>query len=136
MRPALRVVRYDNLKDYSAGRRYRFVIVDLERKGDYPLNFVCMLPVRIGYEGKLSAFVKFFGDESLALAKRLLTGALRKQQDPEIKEEVERRLSLFEPQPKQKKCRGCGKLFQTYRGRKCTQRFCEDCQKKRYGSLA
>ncbi len=132
MKAALRVVRYDDLKDYSAGRRYRFVIVDMEKKSDYPSNFLCMLPVRISSEGKLSAFVNLFGDESHVLAKRLLTGALRKEQNSEIKEEIERRLSLLEPQPKRKTCRGCGEPFQPSRPGRYSRNLCEQCLRKRF----
>ncbi len=135
MRVGLLVVRYDDVKIYSPGKRLRFAVVNLDREGGYPLNFVCLLPVRFGSVGKLSAFVRLFGDESLALAKRLLTGALRKEQDSEIKAEIERRLSLLEPpQPEQRKCSGCGKSFLPLRVRKYGQNFCRDCRRKRYGS--
>ncbi len=132
MKAGLLVVRYDDLKDYAAGKRYRFVIIDLEKKGDYPSNFVCNLPVRISSKGKLSAFVNFFGEESHALAKRLLTGTLRKEQNPEIREEIERRLSLLEPQPQQRKCSGCGKVLHPRMSRRYRKNLCEECLRKRY----
>ena len=39
--------RYDGAEDYSVARRFRFAAVDLDKGKNYPLNFVCMLPMKI-----------------------------------------------------------------------------------------
>jgi len=135
MRASLHIFKHDNLKDYSTGKRIRFAVVDLERASDYPANFVCMLPLRVSADGKApSVFVKMFGEKSLELAKKLLNGALRKEDDSEIKAEIERRLKQLEPQPlNQRPCRGCGKLFEAQSKRGFRHRYCPECERKKYG---
>ena len=46
-RVGLPLCGYDDAEDYSAARRFRFAAVDLDKGKNYPLNFVCMLPMRI-----------------------------------------------------------------------------------------
>jgi hypothetical protein len=57
------------LKDDEVGdwfdqkQRFRFAVVDLERSKDYPLNFVCILPMRLNAKGeKRTEFEKLFGE--------------------------------------------------------------------------
>ena len=133
MKAGLLVIRHDNLKDYSPGKRFRFAIVNLDKEGGYPTNFVCMLPIHISPGGKPSNFAQIFGDKSLALAKRLLKEGLKRERDPEIKAVIERRIELLEPSKvKQIKCSGCGRLFQPRRVRRFRQNFCEECHRKRF----
>jgi hypothetical protein len=75
--------------------KIHFVIVDSETSKDYPLNFVCVLPQMHGLVNGNSTFGKIFGDESIPLARRLLSSALRQERDLEIKVEVEKRLKMF-----------------------------------------
>jgi hypothetical protein len=136
MKPSLYVCRYDDAKDYSVGKRFRFAVVDLDRSNSYPSNFVCMLPMNMSDKGKSkSIFLQIFGDNSLEQARALLTGALKREEEPEVRIEIEKRLKMLEPEPVlQVKCNGCGKLFSPRRVRKHRQNFCEDCMKKKFGN--
>jgi hypothetical protein len=120
--------------DTDLGRHFRFAVLDLDRNRDYPANFVCLLPTMVSNEGKVnSVFLKTFGDKSVEQAKLLLTEALKNENEPEVKVEIERRLMLLEPkQASQIKCSGCGKLFQPRRIRRFKQNFCEECFKRKY----
>jgi hypothetical protein len=136
MKLSLYVCRFDNAKDYSGGKRFRFAVVDLDKSNGYPSNFVCVLPMQMSDKGKSkSIFLQVFGDKSLEQARALLTGALKTEEESEVKAEIEKRLKMLEPeQVSQIKCSGCGKLFQPRRVRKHRQNFCEECMKKKYGS--
>ncbi len=94
-----------------------------------------MLPSQLGKGKADSAFLKLFGDRSLEQAKALLKAAKDKEDDSEIKAEIERRLKLLEPKGvNQIKCSRCGKLFQPRGKRKFKNGLCEECMKKRFGS--
>jgi hypothetical protein len=135
MKPRLYVCRFDDAKDYSRGKRFRLVVIDLDKSGSYPSNFVCMLPMRLNGKGKSkSIFLQVFGDRSLEQARALLTNGSKKEEDPEVKAEIEKRLKMLEPERViQINCSGCGKLFQPRRVRKHQQNFCEECLKKKFG---
>ena len=135
MKYSLYLCRIDNVKDYSAGKRFRFAVVDLDKSNSYPSNFVCNLPMQISGKGKTqSAFLQVFGDRSIEQARALLTGALKTEEEPEVKAEIEKRLKMLEPEPViQIKCSGCGKLFHPRRVRKYQHNFCEECMKKKFG---
>ena len=136
MKLSLYVCRFDNAEDYSAGKRFRFAVVDLEKSKSYPSNFVCMLPTQISSKTRLeSIFMQVFGDKSLEQARMLLVEALKTEEDIDVKAEMERRLKMLELELViQIKCSGCGKLFQPRRVRKYQQNFCEECMKKKFGS--
>jgi hypothetical protein len=108
----------------------------LDRTGSYPLNFVCILPLRINLKGqKISTFEKKFGDESLDLAKKLLNEALRVEKEAEIKGEIERRLRLLNPETRcERVCVSCGRAFKAELGRSFRKKFCEDCLRKKFGA--
>jgi hypothetical protein len=122
--------------DYDGGyhgwNHLRFAVVDLNKSKDYPANFVSILPMRIDSDGKLpSVFTKFFGNESVATARGLLTEALKTEDDSEIKAEIARRLNLLEPNPLVHiKCRVCKKFFQTQKERAGNQKICPECMKR------
>jgi hypothetical protein len=100
VRVGLHICRYDAFEDYPVGLRYRFAVVDLDKSKRYPLNFVCMLPMKIDADGKSqSVFLEIFGDKSLEQTRALLTGALETESDSEVKAEIERRLKLLEAKP-------------------------------------
>ena len=123
------------MKDYSQGHYIRFAVIDLEKSKKYPANYVCMLPQQPRADGKAhNVFSDLFGGESLELAKRLLTKALKAESDSEIKSEIKRRLKLLEPKPTvQVKCRVCGKFFEPER-RRFRQKICQECTQKKYVS--
>jgi len=56
-----------------------------------------MLPSQFGKGKTDSAFLKLFGDKSLEQAKSLLKTAWEKEDDSDVKAEIERRLKLLEP---------------------------------------
>jgi formylmethanofuran dehydrogenase subunit E len=94
-----------------------------------------MLPSQFGKGKTDSVFLKLFGDKSLEQAKCLLKTAYDKENDSDIKAEIERRLKLLEPKVvNQIKCSSCGKFFQPQRIRKFKNNFCEACMEKRFGT--
>jgi hypothetical protein len=71
----------------------QLVVVDLDKSDQYPKNFVCVLPRYFRLlEKRSSQFAKTFGPKSLALAKRLLVEANKKEDDPQIKKVINKRL--------------------------------------------
>ena len=72
-----------------------FVVVDPDNSRDYPFNFICVLPKTHGLVNRHSTFGKIFGEDSVPLAKQLLSKALTHERDREIKVEVEKRLKMF-----------------------------------------
>jgi hypothetical protein len=132
MNPKLYIFKRDDVRDYSLRDHIHFAVVDLERSKEYPLNFVCVLPQQMSVMVKQSsAFAKIFGDESLKMAKKLLTEALEAEDDSEIKTEIAKRLKLLEPKPAlQVKCRICGNLFEPKVFRRYYQKTCPECSKK------
>ena len=129
----LRVSKNDDARDYSQGRYIRFAVIDLDKSKNYPANYVCMLPLQPRANGKVNnVFSELFGSESLILAKKLLTKALKTESDPEIKGEIEKRLKLLEPKPPLKiKCRICGKFFEPEQ-RRFKLRICLECRREKY----
>jgi hypothetical protein len=94
-----------------------------------------MLPLQLGAVKTDSVFLQVFGDKSLEQAKALLKAAFEREDDSEVKAEIERRLMLLEPKRvNQIKCSGCGKLFQPKRIRRFKNNFCKECMKKKFGS--
>jgi hypothetical protein len=128
----LRIFKRDYTNDNVAWNHLRFAVVDLHKSEEYPSNFVSMLPMRIDSDGKMSsAFSKFFGPKSLETARRLLTEALKTENDSEIKAEIERRLNLLEPNPVIRiKCVFCKKFFRTRKERGFKQKICPKCMKR------
>lgn len=116
-------------------KSFRFAVVDFSKSKSYPLNFVCMLPVQLGAGKSDSVFLRVFKDKSFEQAKALLKGAFEREDDSEVKAEIERRLKLLEPKGvNQIKCSGCGKLFEPKRIRRFKNNFCKECMKKKFGS--
>jgi hypothetical protein len=75
----------------------QLVVVDLDKSGQYPLNFVCVLPRYFRLlEKRSSQFAKTFGPKSLTLAKRLLVEADNKEDDPQIKKVIGKRIKDIE----------------------------------------
>jgi len=128
----LRIFEGDYARGNYAWSHLRFAVVDLNKSEDYPGNFVSMLPMRIGSEGKIaSVFTKFFGNESLETARGLLNKSLKKKHSPQITAEIERRLNLLEPNPViHIKCGVCKKFFKTRKERAGKQKICPECMKR------
>ena len=134
MRFKLRISEHNNIADYSRGRHFRFAVLDLDRGKEYPLNYVCMLPLHVvSDKNPPNVFVEIFGEESLELAKQLLRDALKVEDEPELINEIEWRLKLFEPELTDKVCASCGKIFQIKPKRRLKQKFCQQCLKKKFG---
>ncbi len=71
----------------------QLVVVDLDKSNNYPLNFVCVLPRYFRLlEKRSSQFAKIFGSKSMCLAKKLLVEADRKEDDPQIKKVINKRI--------------------------------------------
>jgi len=133
MKLRLYISKIDDVRDYSRGRYIRFAVVDLDKSKNYPANYVCMLPLQPRANGKShNIFSELFGNDSLELAKRLLTETLKIENDSEIKAEIEERLKLLEPKPAfQVKCCLCGNFFEPER-RRFKQKICQECTRKKH----
>ncbi len=120
------------MQDYSERRNLRFVIVDLDKAKTYPMNFVCLLPKRLSFnDKKRTAFEKIFENHSLTVAKKMLIDALKSEDEPEVVDEIEKRLSLLDSNfTYEKICFSCGIRFQTNSRKKFKQKYCEDCTRK------
>jgi hypothetical protein len=129
----LYIFKRDDIRDHSLGKYIHIAVVDSDRSKDYPSNFVCVLPRQTSGQGaQSSAFARVFGNNSLELAKRLLTEAFETEDDIEIKAEIEKRLKLLEPKPiVQVKCRVCGNSFEPKRLGRFQQKICQECRRKK-----
>ena len=109
-----------------------FAVIDLNKSGTYPANFVCMLPKELkSRSGTHCTFMRTFGDEALTLAKRLLTEALKREHDAQVKKEILRRLKTFEPKPAiEANCVVCGRKFQPRNYGPHLQRVCQACKQE------
>lgn len=117
-------------------RFFKFAVIDLDKADLYPLNFVCMLPMKINLASKTEGkFRKIFGDRSLIVARNLLHEALKRETNAEVKTEIERRVKLLEPKSKsEKRCLKCGKIFEAKSRFRFKQKYCPECTKKKYGN--
>ncbi len=109
-------------------------VVDLDKAGGYPLNFVCILPKKLESEGKPSnRFLEIYGEESSQIAIELLTNALRSENDLTVKSEIVKRLKALQPKPRAK-CVGCGCIFEPKKFGRFLQRKCQTCRSKNKSS--
>jgi hypothetical protein len=102
MKPSLYLFKKDISRTIEKSRtienprtQVHFVIVDSDTSKDYPLNFVCVLPQGKGVVNRHTIFRRIFGEESVPLARKLLSKALTKESDLEIKTEVGKRLKTI-----------------------------------------
>jgi hypothetical protein len=131
----LQVFEYYGNNDNYTRRSFRFGVVDFSKSKSYPQNFVCILPLQLVAGKSDSVFLQVFKDKSFEQAKALLKAAWEREDDSEVKAEIERTLKRLEPKGvNQIKCTGCGKLFQPKRIRKFKNNFCKECMKKKFGS--
>jgi hypothetical protein len=96
--PQLLILKGKTTKDYLSRRRIRFAIIDKDQTREYPTNFICILPQHMNTAtAEASVFAKTFQENPAGIAKRLLIDALQREQDPQIKKEIESRLRQLEP---------------------------------------
>ena len=95
----IRLQVFEYYADYNNYLRksFRFVVVDFSKSKSYPQNFVCVLPVNLGVGKSDSVFLHVFKDKSFEQAKALLKAAWEREDDSEVKAEIERRLWVLEP---------------------------------------
>ena len=132
MKLELEIFAVDTAENTRAGRRFRFAIVDSDKPGGYPGNFICLLPSRVTEVGKSnSVFLTLYGNKGMEQARLLLTEALKKEKNVEIENEIERRLELLDSKSRtQIKCRSCGKVFETSQTRRYPTYLCHACRNK------
>jgi hypothetical protein len=100
MDPQLFILRGKTTKDYTPKKIIRFAIVDQDENKRYPANFICILPQHMNSAtADSSVFAKTFKEKRLDLAKKLLTDALEKEDDPKVKKEINNRLKQIAPKP-------------------------------------
>ncbi len=92
MNPKLFIQKRQIQRNYDFTTNVDFIIVNADYPKDYPANFVCILPRNLDSITKKSIFQAKFGNNSSALAKRLLTKALNRETDPMILAEIQDRL--------------------------------------------
>jgi len=115
-------------------QEFIFAIVDLDKASTYPANFVCVLP-RLALNSKPNtAFRLTFGEQSLQIAKKLLTNALEDESELAIREEIYKRLSDLTPRQAPKaKCKRCGNFFEVKSFGRYQQQICQVCKNKSPG---
>lgn len=126
--------RYVNSRSGSEGKLV-FSVLDMDRSGSYPRNFVCVLPRNLDSRGGSSGsqFCKIYGSESGQVAVDLLTAGLKGRDSFEVKDEIRKRLRALEPMHVVSvKCVVCGCVFEPkkYRYRSYVQRVCQECRNK------
>ena len=129
MKPRLHLIKREIGKSLENPKtEVLFAVVDSDIPKSYPLNFVCLMPLSQSLFGGHSTFRNLFGEDSVPLAKKLLTKALAKERDFETKSEIEKRLTLLNPKPAVKaKCRLCRNIFESKRLRGHYQKICQNC---------
>jgi hypothetical protein len=129
MKPSLYLVKRELGRTFENPKtEVHFIIVDSDISKDYPLNFICVLPQGQSLVSGHSAFRRIFGEDSVPLAKRLLSKSLFKERDLEINTEVGKRLKMLAPKNVvNAKCRVCGNLFVPKRFAGHYQKNCQDC---------
>ena len=132
MRFCLRITERPSDKEYSTNKKFNFSVIDLDKAEKYPMNFICKLPrLKAGFKDK-SAFMTEFGSTSYELAQILLQNALKQEKTPEVRKEIRSRLKLLEPKPVvEKKCKKCGRPFQTTPRKFYGLKHCPECLRER-----
>jgi hypothetical protein len=132
MKPSLLLIKREvgrNLEDPIT--EVSFAVVNLDVRRAYPANFVCVLPLSHGLFSGHSIFSKLFGEDSIPLAKRLLSKALAEESDSETRTEIGKRLKHLNPKTVvEAKCRVCGNLFELESFRGHHQKTCQECKSR------
>ena len=134
MKLSLYITKNYNIKDYTKPAHIRIAVIDTDMSKKYPENFVCILPRTISKTNKnLNQFQLKYGENSKKIIEELLNKALISEEDQAIKKELQARLKILNPKPKNTiKCNICGEEFQTRRYRYRLQKTCNECKEKRY----
>lgn len=99
MKPKLYAFKREELECYNSRNRIYFVVVNLDKACKYPANFVCILPKhRSSIVKQSTQFSKVFGNDSIKLARQLLTKAYKDEDDAEIRQEIKERLKVLRPE--------------------------------------
>ena len=96
MIPTLLIYRRKVARRQSQKGKILFAVVDSSQPGEYPTNFLCILPFSPGETCKRSSFGKLFGNEAFGVAQKLLSEASQHQTDPAILKEIQRRKKEYE----------------------------------------
>ena len=115
----------------GSGEEFVFSVLDFDKAKSYPLNFVCILPKNLNVKsGSLkSEFYRVYGENGNQVATKLLTSALKSEDNFEFKEEIAKRLKALEPKPSAK-CAVCGCVFEPRRFGHFLQKICAKCRNK------
>jgi hypothetical protein len=109
-----------------------FSVVDFDRADQYPLNFVCLLPRHLD-KGKNASnrFPQIYGEKGKQIAVELLTAALDRETDVDVRNEIEKRLRALQPKQQTKAaCVVCGRVFEPKKTGYHFQRICPSCIRK------
>ena len=97
MKPKLYAFKKEELESWNSKNRIYFVVVNSDTSRKYPANFVCVLPkLRSSIVRPSTQFSRVFGNDSLRLARQLLTKAYKDEDDAEIRAEIQERLKSLE----------------------------------------
>jgi formylmethanofuran dehydrogenase subunit E len=133
MKLSLYIAKNYNTKDYLKPSHIRFAVIDLDRSKHYPTNYLCILPRKLNSNSKNpNKFQIIFKEQSQEITKKLLTKALKTEEDQHIKKEIRERLKILNPKPKNIiKCSVCGEEFKARRYGYRLQKTCYGCLNKR-----
>lgn len=134
MKLGLHISKNYNMKSYANGRHIGFAVVDLDKSGEYPANYLCILPRIINPKvSQQSKFSKLFGEKSKEIAKNLLTQALDGEEDLEVRKEIRNRLKRLDPKKGTKTfCSNCGKAFEQNLRKFRRHKLCRECYQQKY----
>ncbi len=109
-----------------------FAVLDYGKSRTYPQNFLCLLPKSLSpRDSDLSKFCGIFGVESNHVAVKLLTAALKAEDNSEFEDEIKERLKALQPKPViTAECAVCGCVFEPKRFGRYTERVCQKCRNK------
>ena len=130
----LRITKHYALRSFTNWPKIRFAVLDKDKASRYPENFICLLPKQINPKLKQKhRFIELFGNESPTIAQNLLNKALDSTEDPEVREEIRRRLKKIEPRSIfQVKCKLCGLYFTPRSIHYNSPEICLECKQRIY----
>jgi formylmethanofuran dehydrogenase subunit E len=130
---SLHITKNYNTREYLKPSNIRFAVIDTDRSKNYPTNYLCILPRKLNPNTKNpNKFQVMFKDQSKELTKKLLKKALRNTDDQDIKKEIQERLKILSPKPKNiVKCSVCGEEFKARKYRYRLQMTCYGCLNKK-----